>query len=291
LGFAAAPTWPVALAAAAIIGVGFGALVVGLNRIFATGFGARSAALLNILGASFGFGAIVGPLSLPISDGRFALPFMGCASMAAVGLPLVLRTPQIPPSANHTAAIRRHVPGRLWGFTAFYVLYVGVESGIGGWEATHLLSQDASEASAANWTAAYWGAITLGRVLAAPIALRVAPSRLVVAALVLTAAALALAHVALLTPIAYVAAGLVLAPVFPTGLAWVTSSLPSIRGATAAVIACAQLGGVIIPPVIGRLVAMASPAIIPTSVLAVAATCLTTAQLLNQRHPVARTDV
>ena len=284
LGFAVAPAWPLSLAAAATLGVGFGALVVGLNRLFATGFGARSAAMLNLLGASFGCGAITGPLALSLFDGRFRLIFIAGALLAAVALPLALRAPQIPPSEDAGARMRGRVPARVWGFVAFYVLYVGVESGIGGWEATHLLARGASGVAASNWTAAYWAAITVGRVLAAPIALRVSPDRLVTGALVLTTLVLGLAHLTALTAYAYVGAGLALAPVFPTGLAWLTAALPSARGATAMVVAGAQLGGVLLPPVIGALVAVASAEVIPTSLVLVAAACSLTVFVLLQRH-------
>jgi FHS family glucose/mannose:H+ symporter-like MFS transporter len=284
VGFASATRWPPALGAASIIGLGFGALVVGLNRLFATGFGSGSAAMLNVLGASFGCGAIVGPLWLSLVDGRFRLVFLGFALVAAVGLLFVLRVPEIPAPQETVTRPSRGMPKELWGFVAFYVLYVGVESGIGGWEATHLLSRGLTEVGAGNWTSAYWAAITIGRALAAPVALRVAPDRLVLAALLLAIVMLGLAHVSLLTPWAYAASGLALAPIFPTGLAWLHSSLPSARRATAIVIAGAQVGGVVVPPLVGRLVTLASPAVIPTSLLVVAALCLVTGLGLERRR-------
>ena len=60
-GFALAPNWPVALAAALLAGLGFGGIDYGLNQLFAVGFGHRSTAMLNILNAHFGIGAILGP--------------------------------------------------------------------------------------------------------------------------------------------------------------------------------------------------------------------------------------
>lgn len=59
-GFALAPNWPLALAAALLTGLGFGGIDYGLNQLFAVGFGDRSTAMLNILNAHFGIGAILG---------------------------------------------------------------------------------------------------------------------------------------------------------------------------------------------------------------------------------------
>src|SRR5215203_2466918 len=99
-------------------------------------------------------------------------------------------------------------------------IYVGVESGIGGWEATSLLAGGTGAAAAAGWTAGYWAALTTGRLLAIPLALRVAPAVLAAGSLVAAAGGLALAHVPGVAPVAYTLTGLALGPVFPTVLAW-----------------------------------------------------------------------
>jgi MFS transporter, FHS family, glucose/mannose:H+ symporter len=151
---------------------------------------------------------------------------------------------------------------------------VGVENGIGGFEATSLLDGGAGAAAAASWTAAYWAALTVGRLLAIPLALRVAPPLLVAGALLGAAAGLGLAHLPALAPLAYTLTGLALGPVFPTSLAWLAAATAGARGPTALVFAAANLGGVLVPAVIGRLVDASSPAVIPTAVLASALACL-----------------
>lgn len=69
---------------------------------------------------------------------------------------------------------------------------------------------------------------------------------------------------------AYVAAGLALAPVFPTGVAWLSSALPGVRGATATVLGSALLGGVPVPPLTGQIVSVAGPGVVPWLLAAVA---------------------
>jgi len=69
-GIAFAPTWPLVLAAAFGLGVGFGVVVVEINVLFAEAFGRRAAAMLNLLGASFGAGAVLGPLAVATTGRR-----------------------------------------------------------------------------------------------------------------------------------------------------------------------------------------------------------------------------
>jgi MFS transporter, FHS family, glucose/mannose:H+ symporter len=282
-GIAFAPAWPVVLAAAFGLGIGFGVVVVEINVLLAEGFGQRAAAMLNLLGAAFGAGAVTGPLAVAATGG-YRVPFCAGALLAVAALALAR---DLPRTAPPPAPARERPPSVLvGGFVALCALYVGAESGVGGWEATSLLAGGTGAAAAANWTAGYWAALTTGRLLAIPLALRVAPPVLAAGSLLLAAAGLALAHLPELAPAAYTLTGLALGPVFPTVLAWLAAAAPGSRGSTAMVFAAANLGGVVLPVVIGRLVDAASPAVIPTTVLVVALACLGATLLL--RRPAAR---
>ena len=100
--------------------------------------------------------------------------------------------------------------------------------------------------------------------------------------LAVAAAGLGLAHLPALAPAAYALTGLALGPVFPTALAWLAQAAPGAPGSTATVFAAANLGGVVLPVVIGRLVDASSPAVIPTTVLVVALACLAATLLLGR---------
>ncbi|OMI37264.1 MFS transporter, partial [Streptomyces sparsogenes] len=87
-GFALAPAWPAALAMALVAGLGFGGIDYGLNQLFAVGFGRRSTAMLNVLNAHFGIGAILGPALIGlVGADRYTAVFLG---FAALTLPLLL---------------------------------------------------------------------------------------------------------------------------------------------------------------------------------------------------------
>jgi MFS transporter, FHS family, glucose/mannose:H+ symporter len=271
VGIASAPAWPVVLAGAFGVGVGFGVVVVEINVLFAEGFGERATAMLNLLGACFGAGAVLGPLAVAATGG-YRVPFGAGALLAAAAMALTRdlpRTPRAPAPGDG-----RPPTGVVGGFVALCALYVGVESGIGGFEATSLRAGGTGQAAAASWTAGYWAALTAGRLLAVPLALRVPAPALAAGSLALAALGLGLAHLPALAPAAYTLTGLALGPVFPTALAWLARAAPGARGPTAMVFAAANLGGVVLPVVIGRLVDASSPAVIPTAVLVVALACL-----------------
>jgi fucose permease len=278
-----APAWPVVLAGAFGLGVGFGAIVVEINVLLAEGFGDRAAAMLNLLGATFGAGAVAGPLILAATGG-YQVPFCAGALLAAGALALARDLPRAAPPAD---VVRPPTsPALVAGFVAVVALYVGTESGIGGFEASSLLAGGAGAAAAASWTAAYWAALTTGRLLAIPLALRVAPATLAAGSLLAGACGLGLAHVPGFAAAAYTLTGLVLGPVFPTVLAWLAVVAPGSRTSTAMVFAAGQLGGIFLPVVIGRLVDARSPAVIPSAVLGVALCCLGAVLLL--RRPAGR---
>jgi FHS family glucose/mannose:H+ symporter-like MFS transporter len=274
-----APAWPVVLAGAVGLGVGFGVIVVEINVLLSEGFEERAAAMLNLLGATFGAGAVAGPLILAATGG-YRVPFCAGALLAAGAVALARDLPRTGPPPDAVRPPTR--VGLVAGFVAVVALYVGTESGIGGWEATSLLAGGTGAAAAASWTSGYWAALTVGRLLAIPLALRVAPAALAAGSLVAAAGGLGLAHVPGAAPAAYTLAGLALGPVFPTVLAWLAVVAPRSRTSTAMVFSAGQLGGIVLPVLIGRLVDVGSPAVIPSAVLGVALCCLGAILLLHR---------
>jgi FHS family glucose/mannose:H+ symporter-like MFS transporter len=264
---AVAPTWWLVVVGAVMAGLGFGGLSINFNVLFATGFGSRGAGMLNLLNACYGVGAIVGPLVVGLTPGADYRIAFGLLAVLAVGLlPLVRRAG--PGGATATAATRGGSGALLVAFVFFYFIYVGVEAGIGGWQTKHLLSLGVAAGTAAGLPSLYWAAITAGRFLAVAVSRYVSPGALVTGALVGGCAMVALAHLPGLAPFAYAGAGLFLAPIYPTGLAWLGRLMP-VTGATGvAVIAAANAGGVVLLPLIGLANDQAGPAAIPSTILA-----------------------
>ncbi|MGW2565079.1 MFS transporter [Streptomyces sp. NPDC001537] len=256
-GFALAPNWPLALGAAFLGGLGFGGLDYGLNQLFAVGFGDRSTAMLNVLNAHFGIGAVLGPAVVAwLGPDEYAYAFGACAVLAAVLVPLGssgVRTRPVEPSKKERQPGSRGggLSRVLVGFLALYILNVGVEAGVGGWEPTHLETVGYSTAVAASATSVYWLMMTAGRFLVVPITLKHSPERILTICAAGMTVCLLLARVKGVAPVAYAGVGLFIAPVFPTGLPWLNRALPQARRAGAWVIAASMIGGVAAPPLLG----------------------------------------
>src|SRR5437588_5843604 len=80
--------WPFFLAAVFVIGVGFGALVLGLNQLVAYSEGQRRAALLSALNSAYSAGAVAGPvLAVALARDHFSLFFLAAAAVALALIP------------------------------------------------------------------------------------------------------------------------------------------------------------------------------------------------------------
>ncbi|MFJ5302565.1 MFS transporter [Streptomyces sp. NPDC088350] len=255
-GFALAPNWPLALTAAFLAGLGFGGIDYGLNQLFAVGFGDRSTAMLNVLNAHFGIGAVLGPAVVAwLGPDDYPYAFGACAALAAVlvfaGSSGVRTRVSDDPPAESPERKGLGLSRVLVGFLVLYILNVAVEAGVGGWEPTHLETVGYTATVAASATSVYWLMMTAGRFLVVPITLRYAPERILAVCAAGMTVCLLLALVKGVAPVAYAGVGLFIAPVFPTGLPWLNKALPQAKRAGAWVIAASMTGGVAAPPLLG----------------------------------------
>ncbi|MFC8088567.1 MFS transporter [Streptomyces sp. NPDC057301] len=308
-GFALAPNWPAALATALLAGLGFGGIDYGLNQLFAVGFGHRSTAMLNILNAHFGIGAILGPALIgAVGSAHYPAVFLGFA-LANLPLLLCLRgvrdrvpqsfgtTPQTSMTSMEASAmtptesatersterstdtyggqvLARSLGSVLAVFVALYVLHVGIEAGVGGWEPTHLETVGYGAGAAATATSVYWLMMTVGRFLVAPIALRFSAQAIITVSCAGMTVCLLLATVPALAPYAYAGVGLFIAPIFPTGLPWLNRAAPRARRAGAVVIAASMVGGVVAGPALGKAIEWSGIRAVPLLLSGISALCL-----------------
>ncbi|WP_262056373.1 MFS transporter [Streptomyces sp. STR69] len=254
-GFALAPNWPLALAAAFLCGLGFGGIDYGLNQLFAVGFGNRSTAMLNVLNAHYGIGAVLGPAMMAwLGPDNYPYAFGVCAALAAVlafagSSGVRTRVSDDPPAERGSVGLG--LSRVLVGFLVLYILNVAVEASVGGWEPTHLETVGYTAAVAASATSVYWLMMTAGRFLVVPITLRYSPERILAVCAVGMTVCLLLTLVKGVAPVAYAGVGLFIAPVFPTGLSWLNRALPQAERAGAWVMAASNVGGGAAPPLLG----------------------------------------
>ncbi|WP_170026295.1 MFS transporter [Actinomadura oligospora] len=280
-GFALAPTWPVALVAAFVAGVGFGWIDVGVNEMFieyhATS-GRSSTGMLNLLHGTFGVGAVLAPLLVGALPGRmYPWAFAMCALLSLSVLATLKGVEGGPRRTTASASVPWAAAGRMTVlFTVFFALHVGVEAGTGGWETTHLVGLGWTPGPAAMATSTFWLAMTGVRFAVSPIARYFTAERIMLACLAVMLLGLLLAHVGPVAPAGYVLAGLGVGPLFPTGLVWLTEKAPGVGGVTSYVIAGSMLGG-LLPSAIGGAAGRWGSGVVPTVLAATAAAALAVA--------------
>jgi fucose permease len=164
--------YPLLLLATASLGVGFGLTVPALNT-FAAAFNAadvnRSILVLNAL---LGLGTVLAPVFVAIFVGLgfwWGLPLTSTClliGLIAVSLGLPLRVEQA--RASRPTGFR--LPSRFWAYAAFAVLYGVCETVNGNWSQLDMTRDvGASTTQAALALTAFWGMVTVGRVVFAAV--------------------------------------------------------------------------------------------------------------------------
>lgn len=179
------PIWLLAGAASFILGCGAGLVDSAINADVALHHGTRT---MNLLHASFGIGATLGPLLMTAVlaiDAPWRSIFVVLA-LTEVALILLLgragratsatEAPQVDSEASRLA--RR--PGMTLAATlAFFAFYVAIEVSVGQWTFSVLTESDGIAPTAAGLAmAAYWGGLTVGRLFWAGVGDRIGPRQL-----------------------------------------------------------------------------------------------------------------
>ena len=169
------------LLATACLGVGFGLVVPALNTLTAVFHADQVDRSVLVLNALLGLGTTLAPVFVAIFVGLgfwWGLPVLSVVLLAVlilVSLPLALRAGARAAAAVSTGA-RTPIPTRFWVFAAFALLYGVCETMNGNWAQLEMTRQiGASTAVASLALTAFWGMVTVGRVLFAAIQRRMRP--------------------------------------------------------------------------------------------------------------------
>jgi MFS family permease len=193
---ALAPALWVFTAGIVVFGVGFGLIDSALNAHAASHFGARD---VNWMHASYGLGAIVGPLLVTalLSDGitwRWAYGTIAVTQVAVACVltvarrnwgtdPVCSRPAPVAPEPAARPRRRKPAPGVVLTALAFTAAETGIESGAGIWGYIFLTAGRGLQRDAAGVAvSAYWATMFLGRVILGPAAERIGPARVLAGA-------------------------------------------------------------------------------------------------------------
>lgn len=178
LGYAAAPVFGLVLLAAALIGLGSGAIDSALNTYAAQHLRGRHMAWMH---AAYAAGAMAGPTIMTATLARGASWRTGYAVLGvllAMLVPAFLasrrRWDAVPARPSSLSRQQARVVGPLAALksrrvqlqSVLFFLYSGLEVGAGQWCYTVLTESRALAATRAGvWTAAYWGGLLAGRLV------------------------------------------------------------------------------------------------------------------------------
>ena len=250
--------------AAAMLGVGGGALNAASNTLVAGLHedASRKSAALNLLGVFFGIGALVLPFGIGALMSTLGIDLLLRIAAGLCALVTVLALPQRFPAG---AAVQSR--GELSAFIgaplvlamAFLLFFQsGVEFTLGGYVSTYLVRQMGASITAASWTlAGYWAAIMAARVFLSRLLLRTNPHVTVLSCAVGAAAGAAITAAAPGFPAAsagIVITGLSLAGIYPTVLGIAGTHYESNAGTVFGILfTIALTGGMVMPWEAGRL--------------------------------------
>jgi FHS family glucose/mannose:H+ symporter-like MFS transporter len=263
-----AASYPVVLAAVAVLGFAGGGINGGANALTSDLNPERRGAALNVLGTFFGFGA----LTMPFLIGallehlglRLILTIAAVLSLVPAVMYAALRFPRPKHEQGFPLAQAAHVVGNplLW-LCAFLLFFQSAnEFTVGGWISSYLSEIIGFAPAAASLVlAGYWAAMMSGRFVSSRIVGRLGNARLVLASAVLAFAAALIAAFAQSQLVACAGAillGLGFAAIFPSTLAVVGEAFPAFTGTAFSVAFVVALSGGMTAPWLTSRIAAAS---------------------------------
>jgi MFS transporter, FHS family, Na+ dependent glucose transporter 1 len=245
-------------------GLGLGTMDVGGNLNLVWIFESRVSPYMNALHFSFGVGGFLAPIIISLMLGwtegnlTYALWTLFILFLPGfIGLTLLKSPENVAKKADHGENLI--VNFRMVGLMVLiFFLSVGVQSGFGGWIFTYVSElQIADVAAAALMTSIYWGALTLGRLVAIPVSKKVAPAWMLLFNCGMAVFVLGLILVWPLSRwmmwVGSAGLGLALSSIFPTLLSFAEARMNMTGRVTGLFFLGASLGGMLLPMLLGQI--------------------------------------
>jgi FHS family Na+ dependent glucose MFS transporter 1 len=262
-----------------MVGLAEGALDVGGNTLLVWVHGHRVGPYMNGLHFCFGLGAFLSPIIVAQAVSASGDITWAYWVLALLMLPVILWLLRLPSPAAQAAAdddlveeLRQANRVLVALIAVFFFLYVGAEVGFGGWVYTYAVEMGlGGETIAAYLTSAFWGALTLGRLLTIPIAVRFSPRSILLADLV--GCLLSVGVILLWSSssaaiwVGALGLGFSMAAVFPTMISLAESRMAITGRVTSWFFVGASIGGMTLPWLIGQLFESIGPRVTMFAIL------------------------
>ena len=242
-------------------GLAEGGLEVGANTLLIWVHGSAVAPYMNALHFCFGLGAMLSPMIVARMMAASGAHASAYNVLAVLVLPVVLLAflpgPRAPVASAEHAGMPRP-SGLLPLIMAFFFLHVAAEASFGGWIYTYALRRGlADEAGAAYLTAAFWAALTAGRLLSILLSARLRPRTLLMGGLAGAIASVAVIAVWPADPAALwlgaAGCGLCIGPMFAATVLLAERRMPISGATTAWFFVGTSCGAMTVPYIIGQL--------------------------------------
>lgn len=255
-----------------ITGVAQAGVDVGGNTMLVWVHQGNVGPFMNGLHFFFGVGAFLSPIiiaQLVLLSGDIYWAYW---AIVALVLPVAVWLFLLPsPSAQAASAddTRQFDLRLLVLFAFFFMMFVGAETSFGGWIFTYVFRMGlATETAAAYLTSAFWGGLTVGRLLSIPIATRLRPRIILTIDLLGSVASLCLI---LLWPrvlpviwVGTVGFGFFMASIFPTTVSFAERRMIITGKVTSGFMVGASIGSMTVPWIIGQFIESVGPGVIMT---------------------------
>ncbi|MBC8252873.1 MAG: MFS transporter [Ardenticatenia bacterium] len=255
-------------AALLVLGVAEGTLDVGGNTLLVWAHRHKLGLVMNGLHFCYGAGAFLSPIIiaqavLVSGDITWAYWVLALLMLPVVLWLLRLPSPEYKPDADPGRAGKAN-QRLIILISLFFFFHMGAGVSFGGWLFTYTTTLNlASPTMAAYLTSAFWGSLTLGRLLTLPVVARFRPTSILLANLI---GCVVSVGIIVLWPgsqeaiwLGSLGFGLSLAAVFPTSLCLAQGRMAITGRTTSWFLAGGSLGGMCLPWLIGQLFESVGP--------------------------------
>jgi MFS transporter, FHS family, Na+ dependent glucose transporter 1 len=246
-----------------IIGIAEGNLDVGIDALIVWLHGERVPPFMNGLHAFYGIGTTTAPLVVAAVIGSGGSLNSIYWVLAILILPVSLIIPFIPsPSylqARQQAELRPAVPILVLLFSVIFFAFTGAELGFGGWIYTFATFQEYTNPTmAASINAAFWAALTVGRLVSIPLIVKLKPQKMlgvnfcgiIISLLII----IFFSSNEVFLWIGTVGTGFFMGPIFPTLLGDAQSRMHMSGKITSLFFASSSFGSMVVPWIMGQLI-------------------------------------
>jgi len=278
----------------AVSGFGQNMIDVGANTLIVWIHGAKVGPYMATLHFAFGVGAFLAPLfATRVSTFTGGIEWVYWA-VAGLTLPFIIWLLSLPSPTRRTASSLTSETKVNWTLVAliaaFFFFVVGVELGMSLWTFTYGIKIHLDNSlGPALLASPFWGAYSLGRLIAIPVSIRVSPERMLlvdVLSLIVSATVFLLGQaVQVLTWLGVLGIGLSVASVFPTMLTFTGRQLNVTGKINGLLFTASTTGSMFFPWLIGQLFDRIGPQALP--LLMVCNSCVIAAIFLIM-HPLSR---